>query len=432
MRFIGPDVAALLPVTLNDDQLMQAQRSLASAARAIESASAGVAAEIARRSSRELGYDGLAQRLGARTPERLVQVLSGGSLNDARRLVRVGTVVESSAVDEPWLSPTLELGVQSIDAIRAGLGAPTASLGVDVLGAAARRLATEATTLDVDALARRAREVRNELDVSSIALHEEELRAQRFLRLTPLPTGMTRVSGLLDPESAAVVVSAIDSITSPRRGGPRFVDADEPAVDDRTIDQLMADALVDIVAVATRAPSGKLFGKKNPAVRVLVTRNDLERREGAAYLEGQPAALSVATAERHVCTSGLVPVEFDDEGQGLNLGRTERFHVPRQRTVLAARDGGCIAPGCERPPAWTEVHHIVPWSEGGATSVEDAVLLCRFHHMMVHNNGWQVTRTGADYTFVPPVSVDPSREPIALTSKSPALRRLLAGVGRVG
>ncbi len=422
MVFITPDAAALAPAALGDDALLDAQKSLASSIRTLESAASRVAAEIARRSSRDLGYEGLAQRLGARTPERLVQLLSGSSLADARRLVRVGTATE------PWLAPADGLGVQQIDAIRSGLAS---TLSPEMLEPAVAQLAAEATSLDVDALARRAREVRDELDASSTALHEEVMRGQRFLRLTPLPTGMTRVSGLLDPESAAIVVGAVDAITAPRRGGPRFVSQDEPSLlpDDRTIDQLTVDALVDIVAVATRAPSGKLFGKHNPAVRVLVTRDDLVRREGPAFLEGQSTSVSVATAERHVCTSGVIAVSFSDDGEGLDLGREERFHLPRQRTVLAARDGGCLVGECDRPPSWCEVHHIVPWSEGGGTSIDDGVLLCRFHHMLFHNNGWRVVHDGHGYAAVPPVSVDPSRTARALRSKSPALRRLLAQTG---
>jgi hypothetical protein len=428
MRFIDPDAAALAPAALSDDELMEAQRSLSLAQRSLESVAALVAAEIARRSHRDLGYDGLAQRVGARTPERLVQVLSGASLPEARRLVRVGTIVETSAAEEPWLAPALGLDVGSIDAIRAGLGGPTRALTPQVLAAAAEQLAAEGATLPVDALARRAREVRDELDVESVALHEQEMRDQEFLRFTRTATGMTRISGLLRPESAAVVVGAVDAVTSPRRGGPRFVEEPDTKapVDDRTIDQVMVDALVEIVAVATRAPSGKLFGQRKPSVRLLVTARDLAVGLGAAFIEGQTEAVSLATAERHLCSSGFTPLLFDRDGQGIDEGRDERFHTRRQRNLISARDGGCIGFDCDRPPSWSEVHHIVPWSEGGTTTVEDGVLLCRFHHMLVHNKGWCITRTGAEYFFVPPQSVDASQTPIPATRRSAALRRLLS------
>jgi hypothetical protein len=429
MRFITPDVAALSPATLSDAVLMEAQRELAAARHCIESAEALVAAEVGRRSSHQLGYDGLAQRMGARDAEHLVQTLSGTSRADARRLVRVGSLVATAASDEPWLRPTLGLDVAAVDVIRTGLGSPTLALSPDILGVAAEQLAAEAPSLDVDALARRARELRDELDIESIGLHEEERRAERYLRLTPLPTGMTRLAGLLDPESAAIVVGAVDAITAPRRGGPRFVSEPENAPDDdRTGEQLMLDALVDIVSVATRAPSGKLFGKRSPAVRVLVTLGDLAGGSGAGHLEGQSDPVSIATVERHACTSGVVPLLFTENGQGVDLGRTQRLHSPRQRELIAARDGGCIFPGCDRPPGWCEAHHIVPWGEGGSTSVEDGVLLCRFHHLLVHNQGWRVSRSGHEYALVPPASRDALRAPVPLVTKSPVQRRLVAKV----
>jgi hypothetical protein len=434
MRFTDPTaLAALQPSALSDDALMGAQRSLASALKEIESASALVAAEISLRSSRELGYSGLAARQGLRSGAELVQKLTGSSLGDARKLVRVGTVVASAAEGEPWLEPALALPVASVDVIRTGLGTPTSAVSADDLAGAARVLAEAARELDVDAIARLARETRADLDVNSVGLLEEERRQQRFLRLTPLPTGMTRVTGLLDPESAAIVVSAVDAITAPRRGGPRFVSDDaqaEPEIrDDRTVDQLMVDALVDIVSVALKAPSGKLFGKRQPGVRVLVTLDDLNSGEGAAHIEGQTEPVSVETARRRACEVGILPIGFDKNGKGMDLGRSERYHDSRQRNVIAARDGGCIIPGCPCPPGWCEVHHILPWGEGGGTSVEDGVLLCRFHHLMTHNLGGRIAREGSDYFLIPPTSMDRAQVPVLLPSKSRVLRRLLAEVG---
>jgi hypothetical protein len=436
MRFVDPAaLAALQPSGLDDESLMAAQRALAEDRHAIEAAEAVLAAELVRRSNRDLGYGGLAARQGVRSGAELVQRLTGDSLADARRLARVGEVVARSATEEPWLAPALALPVGSIDAIRAGLGAPTSGVSPEQLTEAAHALVDSAESLHVDALGRLARAMRAELDTSSTSMLEEERRQQRYLRLTPLPTGMTRLSGLLDPESAAIVVGAVDAITAPRRGGPRFVEATPPEdeaqiPDDRTVDQLMADALVDIVSVALKAPSGNLFGKRQPGVRLLVTLDDLNRGDGAAYIEGQTEPVSVQTARRYVCTAGVLPIRFDEEGRGLDLGRSERFHDPRQRRVISARDGGCLIPGCPSPPAWCEVHHIVPWSEGGGTSVDDGVLLCRFHHMMIHNLGGRVVREGAAYVLIPPRSMDPRQEPVPLPPKSAALRRLLVGAGR--
>jgi hypothetical protein len=234
---------------------------------------------------------------------------------------------------------------------------------------------------------------------------------------------MTRLSGLLDPESAAIMTGAIDAATSPRRGGPRFVDPDEIdraerlLADQRTIPQLALDSLVELVRIATLADSAAVLGKARVAVRVHVAQHDLRRGTGVARIEGQPDAASIATAERHLCDAGAVPVLFDDDGQTLNVGRTQRNFTARQRIALAARDGGCRFGDCDRPPSWTEAHHITPWSEGGKTDVADGILLCRHHHLLVHNNGWRVIREGATYWLLPPPRADAASERIAMPRK---------------
>ncbi len=161
-------------------------------------------------------------------------------------------------------------------------------------------------------------------------------------------------------------------------------------------------------------------------MRIHVTDTDLRTR-GIAVIEGQTALVSASTAERHVCSVGTVPIHFDSAGQVLNVGREHRLYTPRQRIGLAARDGGCLWPGCDRPPSWCEAHHIDEWhAHDGRTDLADGVLLCRFHHLMVHDQGWRITRDtredSARYQATPPAAIDPKRNPIALRSKQ-RLRR---------
>lgn len=424
----------------SDDGLLELQRSLANSTRRLETAAAALAAEVAHRSRRELGYDGLAQKHGVRTPEALVQAVTGSTSAGARRLVRVGTLVAHHSglfeePSEPWLADVLAaasagaLSADVVDAIRNGLGSPSAAISPDALAEAARWLLAQAATVSVETVASLARERRDDLDAAGVALREEELRQKRFARVTRLVDGTTRLVAVLDPESAAIVVPALDAATSPRRGGPRFVDPDEIAraeaivADERTTEQIALDALVELIDVAVRGESSHVLGARRPAVRVLVTQRDLECGEGAGELEGQSAAISVATVERLACEGGIIPIKFDHDGRALNLGRAQRLHNARQREVIAARDGGCVVPGCDRPPSWTEVHHIVPWIEGGETSVDDAVLLCRHHHLLMHNNGWRIRRSGGEYWLHPPAGV--SGKPVLLESKSRTMRRLL-------
>lgn len=356
--------------------------------------------------------------------------------------MRVGSLVAQLAAPDsdvvPWLADAGRavangtLSVEAFDAIRLGLGEPTAGVAADALSTAARILLSEAATTNLDALAARARDLRNDLDLAGIALREEERRGRRYLRLIPQSDGMTRITGLLDPESAATIVGAVDAVTAPRRGGPRFVAPDEAAraeriaADERTTQQIALDALVDMVTIATRTRNTKLFGRTRPSVRVLVTLKDLENRTGGGFIEGQTDRVSIATVERTACGGGMLPVLFDGKGTPLDLDRDRRLFTDPQREVIAARDGGCLIRDCDRPPSWCEAHHIVEFQHGGRTNVDDGVLLCRYHHLWVHNNGWRIDRDGPNYELVPPPIDGVGQPPIPLPSKSGAYQRLRA------
>ena len=414
-------------------ELMEGMRHWAAHVRHVESVVAAFAGEIDRRSSRDAGYEGLAASTGARGPEGLVSTLTGKSARDARDLVTVGRLMDAPPV---WLTDVAagvtsgEVSVGAAAAIVAGLGEPTPALGADDLLDAAQTLVAEAANLPPEKVARRARELRDELDAAGVADREQALREKRFLRLTPRPDGMTSIFGLLDPESAALVTDAIDCVTAPRRNGPRFVDDAERAraeaieKDPRTTEQLALDALVEMVRIAGAADRGRVFGVRKPAVRVHVDGDDLERREGAGHLEGQTAAVSIATVERFACSDGYVPVVFRSGGP-IDVGLTQRLFTERQRVALAAIWGGCAHPDCDRPPSWTEAHHATEWERGGRTDIDNGVLLCRFHHMLVHNMGWAIRppdRRGGRWLMHPPSGRPGVRKPVELVSKSP-LRR---------
>ena len=431
-------VAFILPTPsgLDDAELIEAQRTLAEIRRRVDAAAAVMAAEIRHRSRRELGYDGLAQRLGARTPELLVQELTGSSAREAQSLVRVGGMMTADA--DPWLRAVSmavssgELSVDRADAIRAGLGTPDGDVSSADLARTAGVLLREASSLSLEKLAARARDLRNALDLEGVHDREQKLRDRRYLRISAQADGMTRLSGLLDPESAAIVVAAYDGATSPRRGGPRFVDpgdvdrAEELIKDERTTEQITVDAFVELIRVGTLAESGAIVGARKPGVTVHVTAADLQAGIGVGHIDGQSGALSIATVERLGCELGFVAVLFDSE-QAIDVGRNQRLFTYRQRVALEARDGGCRFPGCNRPPSWTEAHHLNEWRNGGRTDITDGILLCRHHHMLVHNNGWRVIRRGTDYFVVPPATIDPAQRPISAPSKSPTLRRQLMG-----
>ena len=57
------------------------------------------------------------------------------------------------------------------------------------------------------------------------------------------------------------------------------------------------------------------------------------------------------------------------------------------------RDKGCRFPSCDRPPDWTDAHHLKHWADGGETVMDNLILLCRRHHRMVHEEGWHLVVT---------------------------------------
>jgi hypothetical protein len=373
---------------------------VAAAKRRVDACAAVLAGEVERRSDRELGYSGLAQRTGDRTADGFVARVTGASGSEARQLVTVGKLLDAPP---PWLAGVAssvtsgEVSVGAAAAISTGLGAPSASVAADDLLDAADRILVETAGLPPEKVARRAREVRDELDAAGVADREALLRSKRFLRLTPQADGMTRIFGMLDPVQAALVTDAIDCVTAPRRGGPRFVDPDELArvealeKDPRTTEQIAVDALVEMIRIAGAADPGRVFGIRKPAVRIHVDSRDLDTGGGYATIEGQAATISIATAEGLACADGYQTVVFHPDGT-IDVGRTQRLFTSRQRIALAAIWGGCAVETCDRPPSWTEAHHSVPWSHGGRTDIADGVLLCRHHHMLLHNNNWRINR----------------------------------------
>jgi len=433
--------------SLSDGSLDEVVRGIARLHRIVESRGALVAGEVARRSAPELGHDGLAERTGHRTAVEFVRALTGATARQAATAVEAGLLVQQTVPDavtgevfgdRPWLVPVgraIAVGILSpaaAEAIRNGLGTPSPGVSVADLTVAVEQLCDEAATLDADRLFRRARELRDLLDEVGIADHERERRARRGLKFWRRPDGMGRLSWDLDPESSAVVGEIFDRVTSPKRGGPRFVDeqtraeAEAVCADERTTEQYASDVFLQLLRQGVDADSSRLLGGTPPAVRVLVTADCLTNRHGHGHIEGETDPVSIETVERIACSTGILPIVFDDQGQALNLGREQRLFSPRQRTVLAARDGGCLWPGCDRPPSWTEAHHIEFWSrDHGHTDIDNGILLCKHHHLLAHDHHWEITRQRGHYWLTPPPDIDAAQQPRRMSSKSATLRELV-------
>ncbi|WP_193070519.1 HNH endonuclease signature motif containing protein [Brevibacterium sp. FME37] len=106
--------------------------------------------------------------------------------------------------------------------------------------------------------------------------------------------------------------------------------------------------------------------------------------------------ITSATAERLSCEALISGTIKDADGDVLMLGRSKRLVSRRQRLALSARDMGCQFPGC-RARRRCDAHHIRPWSQGGATDLDNLILLCRTHHTAVHRYELNISRTSAPF-----------------------------------
>jgi hypothetical protein len=108
-------------------------------------------------------------------------------------------------------------------------------------------------------------------------------------------------------------------------------------------------------------------------------------------LENGPA-LALDTARRLACDATVVGIVEGEDGEPLDIGRKTRSIPAAIDRALRARDGGCRFPGCDRT-RWCEGHHIKHWANGGETKLANLVLLCGFHHGLVHEGGYGLRRT---------------------------------------
>ena len=461
--------------TLTDEQMMVMARLGAKESRLADAHNTLIAGQLAHRSAPELGSAGLAQRTGHRTAQELVRVTTGSTARDAATSVRVGLLTADTVAavpTQPWLRSVGlavtagNLTAAAADAIRTGLGIPSESVCPSALASAAEHLCVEATTLDVDRVAILARQVRDEIDQAGIADRENQRHTARSLRLVKQADGMTRLIWVMDPETAACVTDLFDRATSPRRGGPRFVDsnnstsrsgagggsdgsdsaggrstdaatAERILTDTRSIEQIASDTFAELLRHGATTDSTQLLGSGAPVVRILVTATALNTplppgapgapgghhpRTGHGFIEGQTDPVNITTVERLACAGATQTIKLDRDGTPLDVGREQRLYTKQQRTALAIRDGGCMFPGCNRPPSWCECHHIMFWiRDHGRTDLADGILLCRHHHLLLHNNSWEIRRDGTEYWLIPPSDIDREHKPIRMRSRNRAV-----------
>lgn len=355
--------------------------------------------------------DDLAERDGARDPAAWLAHRARRDPGECRRLLRTAR----SLLDHPATAKALREGTVNLAQSQVVLSAVAdlpGEIDPGVRAAAEERLVAEAGRFgprQLRVLGRRvlavvAPEVAE--DHEGRLLEQEEARAARrtFLTSRRNGDGTTDLRIRLADALADRLLTYLEAFTSPRRPaaptGPGASDdgsASGAGRDRRPYPQRLGAAFGSFLETIdpSRLP---LHGGDATTVVVTVSLETLATGVGTALIGDQP--ISAGQARRLACTAGIIPLVLGGASEVLDAGRTRRLYGGIQRRALAAVHSTCAAEGCDIPAAWCEAHHAGrPWARGGRTDLNEAALLCAFHHHCAHDHRYELRRHGHTITF---------------------------------
>jgi len=231
--------------------------------------------------------------------------------------------------------------------------------------------------------------LRHALDPEGFTAEQKRATEERSLKLSPCEDGALIIEGWLDSVGGAALRSALEPLALPHGDH-----------DERCRERRNADALVEIMTHVE--DTGVL--PQRPHLQVTASLDTLRG------LAGSPAGdmeyslpVSAETVQRLACDGTITRVVLAPESVVIDVGRARRVVAGPTRRALAARDGHCRWPRCDRPASWSDAHHVIHWSKGGETDLSNMVLLCHRHHWMAHEGGWQLVQTSeGEVLTVPP------------------------------
>ena len=310
--------------------------------------------------------------------------------------------VAHALADLPKTADALRRGQVSYSKVRAITRVATAATEDRLL-----HLARQATAADLERIVRAWRLC----DRQHEGREDAKRRRNQGLSIYPDVDGMFVVRGLLTPEVGAVVRRAIEAASEQlyeeaKDAEPKNGETESPAC--RRADAL---GLVAESALAAKLDAGTAGDRYQVVVHVdpetlrddvsAETQTEAGGRDGSACSGASPGAgqaaleeaggirVSAETSRRLACDAGKVVMRHDAEGNVLDVGRKTRTIPPALRRALASRDQHCRFPGCEARRC--DAHHVKHWADGGATKLDNLVLLCRRHHRAVHEEGYGLT-----------------------------------------
>ena len=242
----------------------------------------------------------------------------------------------------------------------------------------AERVASGAIKAKGDEMARRSRD------------EEQQISSDRCLRLSWEQDGRVLFfEGWLPAASGQVVRNALDRVAASL---PVLPGEDRGDTDRRRADALLAlssariaaDPEPDRATVVVHVPVEVLTAGDGPTTR------SAGRDPGPGCALEAAGVISQETARRLACSARVQTVVEDRSGWIIGVGRASRKPPAWMVRALRRRDGGCRFPGCGTR-AFTHPHHVRWWRALGPTDVDNLVLLCSFHHVLVHEGGWSLT-----------------------------------------
>ena len=234
-------------------------------------------------------------------------------------------------------------------------------------------------------------------------LQDEMLRTVMAPELNPNTTNHG-TSGDADGTGVAEMVVARDVNGKPVQA-PK---------DKRSIGQKRLDGAMHALMVGLKGGKLSTHGGIQPQVIVNVDHQTLENdllatdwtyRSDAVH----SGPINPRLIRQLACNAELLPVVLGSESQVLDAGSRARLFNPEQRKILYARDRGCTFPGCEKTLDRCQAHHVHEYSRGGVTTIENGVLVCSYHHHVVHETDWEIQMIQGVPYWKPPVSVNPEQ-----------------------
>jgi len=222
--------------------------------------------------------------------------------------------------------------------------------------------------------------------------------------------GMIDFHVRLPKQEAALLISAIDTAKDQFGPPPAKPDpcGDCASAQESTPTYTNADALLDVARVFLNAAPEDRSGEDRTLVVVHVSAENLgnvpagtsNTSHAVCHIEGV-GSIEPATAQRLACDAPLLGAVVDAHRKVLAMGRTRRLVTKTQRRALMIRDGMCRYPGCHQTRHLT-AHHVIPWILGGRTDLDNLILLCQWHHTVVHEGGVTITGDRQGWIFTKP------------------------------